>query len=72
MTLIWQDDDQREARGTARNDPKPPHEGGFDRECARCKAVLPSELGTRQLRRIGWTQESDGTWICPRVHEAAS
>ena len=54
------------ASGTSRNDPKPPHEYGFDRECAYCAAVIPTSLGTKKLICIGWTQEGDGTWVCPR------
>ena len=66
MPIMWVTPDEIEATGTTRNDPKPPHEYGFDRECAYCAAVLPSHLGTKKLRRIGWTQERDGTWVCPR------
>lgn len=41
--------------------------GYFDKLCALCDAVLP-DFPEERLIRIGWTQDFDGAWICPREH----
>lgn len=49
---------------TLKNAPK---YGLWERECAKCIRPLPryfEGITANQLWRLGWIQESDGTWIC--------
>lgn len=50
-----------------RKEPRGKWVGYFDKLCALCDAVLP-DFPEERLIRIGWTQDFDGAWICPREH----